>query len=736
MAKGATKTMTRTAERAGLERAVALFGCMLVLVAIGVGLEGAPAWAVQTSTWKTGGILDFARADAINVAITTDGVARLAPRREQLFDPGQAYVWCMAEGPDGTIYAGTGDDGLIVAIPRFGEPHVVHDSIELQILALAVGEDGAVYAGGSPDGTILHIMNGEVSTYFDTPESYIWALTWGADGALYAATGDRGRLYRVTAAGRGELVYDSSEVHLLAMVRAGDDLILGTSPGGLVARYVAPDSALVLYDAAEDEIKALAYDADGAVYVAAVGQRARQESDDRSADWISAQNGSRGNGDGAQVYRLMPDGAVQRLWHADEEMVLSLEPDGDGGVFAGTGSRGTLVHLDARGSATRLFETDESQVLAVSRAGDALLMATANPGRIYRVGPDVEAEGYLTSEIFDARNVAAWGRLRWQSSHPPGTTIRLQVRSGNTRLPDESWSPWSAPLRDGRGEPIPSPAARFVQWRARLVGAGSFSPLLESVMVAYRERNLPPHLHAVDVVATDGGLQPIDNGGPPDRVLQTLPSGVQVEFAFPRAIDRPVRLDQVAWLRSTRIASWVVDDPNDDRLVFDLHVKGEDETTWKLLAEDLDDQIHAFQTAELDDGRYRVKVEASDAGSNPAGLELTDTLVSRPFLIDNTPPELSALRGQRGLEGGLVVSGTALDRLSIIVSLEYSLDAGEWQPFFPEDSIFDAFEEPFRVVVDVERDARLGEDLDRERTVLVRAADEAGNVAARKVVIP
>ena len=48
-----------------------------------------------------------------SVAITTDGVARLAPRREQLFDPGQAYVWCLAEGRDGTIYAGTGDDGRL-----------------------------------------------------------------------------------------------------------------------------------------------------------------------------------------------------------------------------------------------------------------------------------------------------------------------------------------------------------------------------------------------------------------------------------------------------------------------------------------------------------------------------------------------------------------------------------------------------------------------------------------------
>ncbi|MGD8395892.1 MAG: hypothetical protein PVF43_10485, partial [Candidatus Eiseniibacteriota bacterium] len=635
---------------------------------------------------------------------------------------------------------GTGDDGLVVAVPRFGEPEVLYDSIELQILALAVGADGAVYAGGSPDGTVLRIVNGVATTYFDTPESYIWALEFGADGALYAATGDRGRIYRITAAGVGDIYYDSGEAHLLGMVRDGDGLVVGTSPSGLVLRVAGPDSARVLYDAAQDEIKALARVADGTLYAAAVGRQSRGDGDDRGqsgrngqagrGDWIDAQsNGHSGDGNGSRIYRIGADGAVAELWRPDADMVLALALDGDGGLWAATGSPGTLTHLDARGSATRLFETDASQVVALAQADGTLLMGTANPGRLVRVGPDVVSEGFLTSEVYDARNVAGWGRLRWQVTAPPGTAVRMQTRSGNTQTPDATWSAWSVQLRDPRGETIPSPPARFVQWRARLVGSHTLSPLLESVSLHYIEHNLPPRIHAIDVTSAAGPLTPLDADGPPDHVAQTLPSGVQVEFAYPRSLDRPVRLDQVSWLRGTRIASWVADDPNDDELRFDLYVKAEDEENWKLLDEDLEEQIYAFQTAEFDDGRYRIKVAVDDSPSNPPGEVLTDELAGQPFQVDNTPPELIGLRAQRQVDGSLLVTGEVVDATSIIVGIDYALDGGEWQGIFPLDGILDGYEETLRFTVD---DVTPGE----EHTVLVRVADQAGNVAARKAVVP
>lgn len=313
--------------------------------------------------------------------------------------------------------------------------------------------------------------------------------------------------------------------------------------------------------------------------------------------------------------------------------------------------------------------------------------------------------------------------------HPPGTAIRFQTRSGNTETPDDTWSGWSGQLRDGDGETVPSPPARFIQWRSRLLGSASGSPALEGVWLHYLERNLPPRLHAIEVVTAGEGLLPVDYESGPDRVEQTLPSGVVVEFAFPGSPTRPVRLDEVGWVRSTKISTWVAEDPNDDQLEFDLYIKGEEETDWKPLAEEIAEQIYAFETRNLEDGHYRVRVVAGDGASNPEGNALTDALESRTFLVDNTAPEIHALRAQRQPEGTLLVTAEVVDLRSVIASFELSLDGGDWKPAFPEDAIYDAREESFRVRVPTDAP-------ESEHTVLVRAADAAGNSVARRAVVP
>jgi hypothetical protein len=103
--------------------------------------------------------------------------------------------------------------------------------------------------------------------------------------------------------------------------------------------------------------------------------------------------------------------------------------------------------------------------------------------------------------------------------------------------------------------------------------------------------------------------------------------------------------------------------------------------------------------------------------------------MSRPFTVDNTPPRIDALRAQRLPGGDLLVTGIAVDSSSPVASLAYSLDAGRWRGAFPEDSIFDTLEEPFRFTIELD-------DSSREISLLVRAADEAGNVASRRVVVP
>jgi hypothetical protein len=430
-------------------------------------------------------------------------------------------------------------------------------------------------------------------------------------------------------------------------------------------------------------------------------------------------------------------------------MVNALEWDEDGTLLAGTGDDGALYRLDARGTATRLLETKESQVLALRRTAAGVLVGTANPGKVYRLGPGVEPEGTLTSKPFDAANVAAWGRIGFTGEVPPGSAIELRTRSGNTEKPDESWSEWSKPINNSNGSEITSPTARFIQWQAKLTGRGTASPHLTAVKVAYKQENLPPRLQLVDVDDTGDRLTPGGADRSPDRVTVTLSNGVQAEFSRMQAGPRPVRRDQVPWLRDVRVANWVAEDPNGDKLAFDLFVRSEKERRWRPLAEEVPDQTHAFPTASFADGRYQLRVVATDRPSNPDPGAMADSLDSTYFLVDNTAPEIAALRVERSGSDKLTVSATVTDELSSVRAFEYSLDARTWEPVFPEDGIFVSFEERFRFTIDLAAArAKARTEAARSRgpvtspglaggeMVFVQAADAAGNEGTARAVAP
>ena len=67
---------------------------------------------------------------------------------------------------------------------------------------------------------------------------YIWALKVAPDGALFVATGDQGKIFRVTAAGHGEVYYETGQSHVtcLAFDREGR-LLAGSEPNGILVSH-------------------------------------------------------------------------------------------------------------------------------------------------------------------------------------------------------------------------------------------------------------------------------------------------------------------------------------------------------------------------------------------------------------------------------------------------------------------------------------------------------------------
>src|SRR6185295_19420376 len=89
--------------------------------------------------------------------------------------------------------------------------------------------------------------------------------------------------------------------------------------------------------------------------------------------------------------------------------------------------------------ATLLARASAQQITALYRDSKGrVYYATANPGKVFRLAPDLASEGKYESEPRDAQMVATWGTISWRGSTPQGTRIDVFTRSGNTATPDET----------------------------------------------------------------------------------------------------------------------------------------------------------------------------------------------------------------------------------------------------------------------------------------------------------
>src|SRR5437773_10533489 len=127
-----------------------------------------------------------------------------------------------------------------------------------------------------------------------------------------------------------------------------------------------------------------------------------------------------------------------------------------------------------------------------------LYAGTGNVGKGYDIGPGLEREGSVESDVFDAGSYTLWGRLSFEAKLHGGQ-VAIVTRSGNLDQPQKNWSAWSAPVTAIEGGRSGSPPARFVQWKTTLTAdtAGQ-SPELESVDVAYLPKNVEPHVDEIE----------------------------------------------------------------------------------------------------------------------------------------------------------------------------------------------------------------------------------------------
>src|SRR6266568_718784 len=114
--------------------------------------------------------------------------------------------------------------------------------------------------------------------------------------------------------------------------------------------------------------------------------------------------------------------------------------------------------------------------------------ANPNQGLLLRQVDD-EARNPLGQKFFnssDSTNVTSRPRrtITWNATLPLGTSIAIQTRTGNSPVPDGTWSLWS-PAYPTSGQPVVSPESRYLEYRAQLFTPNLQSPSLLDVGVGF-----------------------------------------------------------------------------------------------------------------------------------------------------------------------------------------------------------------------------------------------------------
>src|SRR2546426_353043 len=640
-----------------------------------------------TRTWEQSKFDELTKGTAKGVAIRSAGGLELAPAFKSISTTPSTYIWSIAADQGGNLYAATGAPARVYRITPDGKSTPIFEPQELQVQALVVGEKSVIYAATNPDGKVYRIENrartaaGVGKDVEEKPKS-----TSEFSASVYFEPGTK-------------YIWD------LALDDAGN-LYAATGDRGEIFRVTPKGVHSVFFKSDEAHIRVLALDSKGNLIA-----------------------GSDGSG---LVYRISPNGEAFVLYSAPKKEITALAIDKAGNIYAAgagekrPGAAPSVPTTPPPAPMPASAATQPQPGLAISNPapGGGLYASTSNLGKLFLLGATPESEGSYESDVFDAHIFSRWGRAEFRGAG----NVELSARSGNVDNPDRNWSTWKKVDLQKEAE-VSVPPARFIQWKA-VLRAGNPAPRLDSVTLNYLPKNVAPDF---DDVTVQVGVR-----------YQSLPKPAGTDTNVPASGAPQQRFEvppPVVHDRDAIGVKWGIHDDNDDQMVYSVYYRGDGETRWLLLKDNLTDKFYSLDASLLPDGGYTIKVVASDSPSHSPEQALTAEKESARFEVDTTPPQIQNLTA--GVDGGKIhVNFRAADNFSSIKRAEYSVDAGDWQFVEPVGQLSDAKTEAydFRIAPPVDSDPPgakppISPAQGVEHVVVVRVYDRYDNMVSAKTVI-
>ena len=730
--------------------------CLAVLFFVIMSASLCPA--VTSKVTRHDSSHEFMKGETNDVVIGSRGTIQLGRRAETLvkqFDDVWSINSIVSIGD--TVYVGTSPNGGVYSFGAGGlkkiyaakltkkehpkdsndrdvnepnDPNAIKQDKHLaneHIFAMAVDNSGHLLVGISGQRCALsRLEGGELKTIYEPNDAnYIFAILVDKGGDIYLGTGPKGKIYRIDSSGkRGEVVYDSPDKNILSLAQGPDSFIYaGSDSRGLIYR-INPKTkdAAILYDSEQQEITALVFMGEE-LYAAATsanavgaetkfaaqapqaGRPEKQGGDDEEGEADESSGGTKLQiantkesageqpvehkmaiarlpkpSQASYIYKVTKDGFVTDIF-SESAVFFSLAAQGKE-LLVGTGNEAQLFSVEPNSEENAVVFEDRqaSQITAVAVVGDNVYVGMANPARLVKMGKVFAREGIYTSSLVDAGQPAKWGKLQIEADVPAGCRVLMACRSGNVKdINDKSFSKWTEPKEVTGPVQMDCPVNRFGQYKLLLRGSdGKVSPVIREVAVASAVPNLAPRVESVNVTRMEG---PGKNG----------------EFRI----------------------NYDSKDDNGDKLIYKIDFRKVGRTGWIEMKDVVEAGNFEWDGKTVEDGRYEIRVTASDERSNSPETKLTGSRISDAVVVDNTGPVVVKYKLEKTGKN-VTIKITANDELSAIGKVEYTVDSdANWIGIVPDDLIYDTTSEDFTILVE-----KLSAG---QHIISLRLADAVGN---------
>ena len=587
-------------------------------------------------------------------------------KMEVIFEPDDAkYIFAIALDADGNIYLGTGPEGNIYKLdPRGKKTRVVYKSQDKNILSLAIGQDGSIYAGSDGRGLVYKIDPGTegATVLYDSEQPEITALLL-ADSVGRTADSKKLNATNLYAAATSAKIVQT-QTQFAASSRAG------YSTGRTEAK-------------AEEDKSSGENKGDMKLEVANTKKPTGAKP---SSDPPPVSKGAK-PGQASHIYEITKDGFVTDIFGQAVVFFCLIEQDDK--LLAGTGNSAKLFSIDPvlEQQAVIYEDRQAAQITAIAAAGADAYLGTANPAKLVKLSSGFAAEGTYISDLIDAGQPAKWGKLQLEADIPDGCQVLAASRSGNVKdVNDPTFSQWPEPVVVTGPIQLRCPLGRFCQYKLILQSRdGRDSPLVREIAVASTVPNRAPKVASVVV----------------SRVATASKQGY---FKI----------------------SYVTKDVNGDKLIYRIDFRKLARTSWIELKDEFEATSLEWNARTVEDGRYEIRVTASDERSNTVTTTLLGSRVSEPVVVDNTGPVVTDIDATSAPENGdryKVFKIEVSDELSAIGRLDYTIDSNtDWISAVPDDLVYDTTDEDFTVRVDKEKKLPRG-----DHVLTIRVSDAVGN---------